>query len=73
MTPSNAPLPYRKSSFCHETGCVEVAAFRDNYSVALRDSKNPHLPPHIFTAHEWDAFLSGAKAGEFDRTTLGSI
>lgn len=63
------PASYRRSSFCGHTGCVEVAPLPGN-RIALRDSKNPALPPHIFTADEWDVFLSGVKKGEFDRAAL---
>ena len=44
--------------------CVEVA-FVDE-AIAVRDSKNPDGPALIFTAAEWDAFVGGAKDGEFD-------
>ena len=44
--------------------CVEVA-FVDE-AIAVRDSKNPAGPALIFTAAEWDAFVGGAKDGEFD-------
>jgi len=43
---------------------VEVA-FVDE-AIAVRDSKNPDGPALIFTAAEWDAFVGGAKDGEFD-------
>ncbi|MFI9535182.1 DUF397 domain-containing protein [Nocardia fusca] len=46
--------------------CVE-AAHLDNGHVGVRDSKNPTGPALIFTPGEWDAFLAGAKDGEFDR------
>ncbi|MFI6315073.1 DUF397 domain-containing protein [Nocardia fusca] len=46
--------------------CVE-AAHLDNGDVGVRDSKNPIGPALIFTPGEWDAFLAGAKDGEFDR------
>jgi hypothetical protein len=45
--------------------CVEVA-FVDG-AIAVRDAKNPAGPALIFTAAEWDAFVGGAKDGEFDR------
>ena len=45
--------------------CVEVA-FVDQ-AIAVRDSKNPAGPALIFTEAEWDAFVGGAKDGEFDR------
>lgn len=44
--------------------CVEVAFVDD--AIAVRDSKNPSGPVLIFTAGEWDAFVDGAKDGEFD-------
>jgi Domain of unknown function (DUF397) len=44
--------------------CVEVA-FVDG-AIAVRDSKNPAGPALIFTQDEWDAFVGGAKDGEFD-------
>jgi hypothetical protein len=45
--------------------CVEVA---DNLpgTVLVRDSKDPHGPVLTFTPREWDAFITGAKDGEFD-------
>lgn len=56
---------FRTSSFCNLNGCVEVAPLPDG-GVALRDSKDTELAPHRFTAAEWDAFVLGVKAGEFD-------
>jgi len=44
--------------------CVEVA-FVDG-AIAVRDSKDVTIPPLIFTPGEWDAFVGGAKDGEFD-------
>jgi Domain of unknown function (DUF397) len=44
--------------------CVEVA-FVDE-AIAVRDSKSPDGPVLIFTQAEWDAFVGGAKDGEFD-------
>jgi hypothetical protein len=44
--------------------CVEVA-FVDG-AIAVRDSKRPDGPVLLFTQAEWDAFVAGAKAGEFD-------
>lgn len=34
--------------------------------VETLDSKNPTGPVHVWDADEWDAFVAGAKAGEFD-------
>lgn len=44
--------------------CVELAVAGDR--IALRDSKNPGVAPLLFTRAEIDAFLYGAKRGEFD-------
>ena len=44
--------------------CVEVAFIGD--AIAVRDSKNPAGPVLLFTTAEWDAFVDGAKGGEFD-------
>ncbi|GAA1395086.1 DUF397 domain-containing protein [Catellatospora coxensis] len=44
--------------------CVEVAFVGE--AIALRDSKDPTGPALIYTRAEWDAFVEGAKDGEFD-------
>lgn len=56
---------FRKSSFSGGGGCVEVRRLPDG-RVALRDSKDRDLAPHHFTPAEWNAFLAGVRAGEFD-------
>ncbi len=57
---------WRKSSRSgpYSDACVEVA-FVDG-AIAMRDSKDPVGPALIFTPAEWDAFVAGAKDGEFD-------
>jgi hypothetical protein len=35
-------------------------------SVRVRDSKNQAGPVLAYTDHEWECFVAGAKAGEFD-------
>jgi len=56
---------WRKSSYSSNTGnCVEVARNLPGV-VAVRDSKDPDGPALVFTADEWRAFVSGARAGEF--------
>lgn len=56
---------FRKSSFSGGTGCVEVRLLLDG-RIAMRDSKDPSLPPNDFSATAWTAFLAGIRAGEFD-------
>jgi hypothetical protein len=57
-----------KSSRSGPTGgnCVEFAHLYGG-QVAVRNSRNKTGPALLFTAAEWDAFLAGAKSGEFDR------
>ncbi|WP_308215921.1 DUF397 domain-containing protein [Pseudonocardia humida] len=49
-----------------DEGSVEVALLPDG-GVALRDGSNPEGQVHVYTAAEWDAFVKGVHAGEFDR------
>jgi hypothetical protein len=56
---------WRKSSWSNNNGCVEVAFVQGR--VAVRDSKERSGPMLVFTAHEWQAFLRGVRAGEFDQ------
>ncbi|MDI6098069.1 DUF397 domain-containing protein [Actinoplanes sp. NEAU-A12] len=66
MTINLADAEWRKAGKSNATGhCVEVA-FLENATV-VRDSKNPSGQPLVFTGAEWDAFLDGAKKGEFER------
>jgi Domain of unknown function (DUF397) len=58
---------WRKSSRSGANGCVEVA-FADG-KVAVRDSKDRRGPLLVFTPVEWDAFVGGARDGEFDLTS----
>ncbi|OLB66149.1 MAG: DUF397 domain-containing protein [Actinobacteria bacterium 13_2_20CM_2_72_6] len=53
-----------KASGPYSDNCVEVA-FVDQ-AIAVRDSKHPEGPVLLFTQGEWDAFVDGAKDGEFD-------
>jgi hypothetical protein len=78
MDPSKAR--WRKSTFSGDNGgnCVEVAELtsrlentrpgHDDTLIAVRDSKDPEGPELFFTPAEWDAFLNGVKANEFDRS-----
>jgi Domain of unknown function (DUF397) len=66
VTPES--LAWRKSTYSAVNGCVEVAFgnYADGAEVAVRDSKEPDGAGLYFTRVEWQAFLEGARAGEFD-------
>jgi hypothetical protein len=55
-----------KSSYSGPTGgnCVEVA-FLAGGQVAVRNSRHPSGPALVFSAGEWDDFISGARGGQF--------
>lgn len=63
-----------KSSFSGPTGgnCVEVA-FLAGDQVAVRNSRDADGPALVFTRAEWDAFLRGARGGEFDASAAVSL
>lgn len=57
---------WKKANESNSQGnCVEVAELPHGFK-AVRDSKDPDGPALIFSPGEWDAFIDGAKAGEFD-------
>ena len=56
-----------KSSLSFSNGnCLEVAELPGG-SVGVRNSREPAGPVLSFTREEWDAFLGGARRGDFDR------
>jgi hypothetical protein len=73
---------WTRSEYCYDGSCVEVAVWKKSSfssdgpdcvevagtdsEILVRDSKNPTGPVLRFTPSEWDAFVKGAKAGEFD-------
>jgi hypothetical protein len=61
-------LRWFKSSASAAGNCVEVAHLPGG-RVALRDTKDRSKAPHVYTRTEWEAFLVGAKNGEFDLPT----
>lgn len=62
---AEANSQWKKSSHVSKNGgSVEVKITAD--AIMLRDSKNPEGPVLIYTQGEWDAFIGGAKDGEFD-------
>jgi hypothetical protein len=59
---------WRKSVRSGTNGCVEVGLVEGQ--IAVRDSKDRQGPVLVFTAHEWEAFLGGARDGEFELPRL---
>jgi len=63
-------LNWRKSAASNPNGdCVELAPLPAG-GVAVRNSRAPLGTALIYTRAEIDAFLQGAKAGEFDDLVL---
>jgi hypothetical protein len=57
---------WRKSLHSNPNGaCVELAALPGG-GIAMRNSRFPVGPVLVYTQAEIDAFLAGAKDGEFD-------
>ncbi|MGH3622112.1 MAG: DUF397 domain-containing protein, partial [Sciscionella sp.] len=64
--PDLSTAAWRKSSFSNGTGlCVEVAPLADS-RIAMRNSNHPEAGVMLFTPTEMNAWISSAKAGEFD-------
>jgi hypothetical protein len=61
---------WRKSSASANGDCVEVTLW--DSAVLVRDSKKRNTGILEFTYSEWEAFLSGARSGEFDLEALRS-
>ena len=57
-------IPWRTAIKSGSTNCIQVARRDDEIMIA--DSKHPGGPVLSYTLQEWDAFLDGAKRGEFD-------
>lgn len=66
MPAAELSVTWRKSRRSGPQGgnCVEVAHLSDG-QVAMRNSRFPDGPALVFTPAEWNAFLGGAKDGEF--------
>lgn len=51
-----------KQARCESGGCVQVAAVGGQ--IALRSTERPGVV--LLDRQEWDAFLAGVKAGDFN-------
>lgn len=64
-----AGVSWRISSFSNSGGasCVEAGPLADGSGrVAVRHSHHPTGSVVVYTREEWNAFLAGARSGEFD-------
>lgn len=62
--PQRGGLVWRTAVACGGGECVEVAP--TGAGVAIRDSKDPDGAILRYSPVEWNAFLVGAKNGDFD-------
>ena len=61
---SSTDISWRTATKSAAGNCVQVA--RHGSTIMIADSKNPDGPFLSYTLPEFDAFLDGAKKGEFD-------
>jgi Domain of unknown function (DUF397) len=61
---SSLDIPWRTAVKSGASNCVQVA--RREGVIMVADSKHPGGPILSYTIQEFDAFLDGAKKGEFD-------
>ncbi|MGV9409941.1 DUF397 domain-containing protein [Nocardia sp. NPDC003693] len=57
---------FKSSRSTPQQDCVEATHLTEGM-VGVRDSKNPAGPALVFDGTSWDAFISGVRAGAFDR------
>jgi Domain of unknown function (DUF397) len=63
MPADGTQLAWRRSSFCANGECLEVA--REGSQVVVRDTKDPGGPAHRYTEVQWKALIETIKAGKF--------
>lgn len=66
--PQSSRIAWVSSEFCTNSSCVEVALVED--AVLVRDAKDADHAPLRFDVPEWEAFVAGVKAGQFDVPAL---
>jgi len=60
-----ADVVWMRSSTSTAEDAVEIARLPDG-GAALRRAGDPDSEAHVYTAAEWEAFVKGVNAGEFD-------
>ena len=65
-TPDLANAKWFKASASGGNGDCLEAAFLGDGQVALRDSEDLQNPPFVVRKSVWEAFIDGARQGEFD-------
>ncbi|MFF5109311.1 DUF397 domain-containing protein [Streptosporangium sp. NPDC000509] len=61
----NAAWRKARKSSSNDGNCIEVAPLSGG-RVGIRDTEAPEKAPFVVSAGVWDAFVDGAKKGEFD-------
>ena len=64
-------LDWRIATKSSTTNCVEVAAAGG--MIAVRNSRRPDEEMILYTIAEFDAFIDGAKRGEFDDLLVDTL
>jgi len=60
-------LAWQKSRRSNPSGnCVELAKLPEGAGIAVRNSRDPEGPVLIYTTDEIEAFINGARDGDFD-------
>lgn len=60
---AEATMSWRRSSYCSDSTCVEIAVTGDE--TLMRDSKNKNQPFIRIDRTAWEQFIKGVENGEF--------
>lgn len=63
-------LTWHTALSCESGACVQVAA-ADRDAILIGSTRQPGGPLLEYTAAEWNAFVNGVKAGDFDNLLNG--
>lgn len=67
--PLKGKFDERRAEWQHAEGSAVEIAFVDDL-IGMRNGEDPNSPILLFNQAEWDAFMAGAKDGEFDPETF---